>query len=147
MVIEQLERPRVADASTIIATSQQESAPTSLAKSFTIDRIALIGLQAALGYEWLVSGLDKIFYRLTQRAISLERMMQNTAAMRIAALATLGRYGFASSQATCGVAMSAPGQAPAASPARRAAALYLPLRRMRWTAAAKTPARRQAGRS
>jgi hypothetical protein len=62
MAIEQLERPHVADAPTITATPQQESAPTSLAKSFTIDRIALIGLQAALGYEWLVSGLDKILY-------------------------------------------------------------------------------------
>jgi uncharacterized membrane protein YphA (DoxX/SURF4 family) len=62
MAIEQLERPRAADAATVTATSQQESAPTSLMKSVAIDRIALIGLQAALGYEWLVSGLDKILY-------------------------------------------------------------------------------------
>src|SRR5690348_971204 len=62
MTIEQLERPRAADASTITAMSQQESAPTWLAKSFTIDRIVFIVLQASLGYEWLVSGLDKILY-------------------------------------------------------------------------------------
>jgi len=62
MAIEQLERPLAADTSTITAPSRQESATTSLAKSFTIDRIAFIGLQAALGYEWLLSGLDKILY-------------------------------------------------------------------------------------
>jgi hypothetical protein len=62
MAIEQLERPLAADASTVTETSHQESAPTALVESFTIDRIALIGLQAALGYEWLVSGLDKILY-------------------------------------------------------------------------------------
>ena len=62
MAIEQLERPGAADASTITARSRQESAPTSLAKPVAIDRIARIGLQAALGYEWLVSGLDKILY-------------------------------------------------------------------------------------
>jgi hypothetical protein len=55
MVIEQLERPRAADAST-------GAAPPSLAESIPIDRIARIGLQAALGYEWLVSGLDKLLY-------------------------------------------------------------------------------------
>jgi hypothetical protein len=62
MAIEQLERPRATNASTITAQPRQECAPTSLAKSFTMDRIAFIGLQAALGYEWLVSGLDKILY-------------------------------------------------------------------------------------
>jgi hypothetical protein len=62
MAIEQLERQRAADASTITARSRQESAPTSLTQSVTTDRVALIGLQAALGYEWLISGLDKILY-------------------------------------------------------------------------------------
>jgi hypothetical protein len=62
MAIEQLERPRAADVSTGAAPSQQESTPTALAKSGTIALIARIGLQAALGYEWLVSGLDKILY-------------------------------------------------------------------------------------
>jgi hypothetical protein len=62
MAIKQLERSHAADAFTITAPSRQGSAPTPLAKSFTIDRIAFIGLQAALGYEWLVSGLDKILY-------------------------------------------------------------------------------------
>jgi hypothetical protein len=62
MAIEQLERRRAADATTVTATSQQVSTPPSLAKSVAIDRIALIGLQAALGYEWLVSGLDKLLY-------------------------------------------------------------------------------------
>jgi hypothetical protein len=60
MAIEQLERPLAADASTVTTPSQQVTA--SLAKTVAIDRIALIGLQAALGYEWLVSGLDKILY-------------------------------------------------------------------------------------
>jgi hypothetical protein len=62
MAIEQLERPLAADASTVTPPSRQESAPTSLTESGAIARIALIGLQAALGYEWLVSGLDKILY-------------------------------------------------------------------------------------
>jgi hypothetical protein len=62
MAIEQLERPQAADTSILTPSSQQETAPTSLAESFPVARIALIGLQAALGYEWLVSGLDKILY-------------------------------------------------------------------------------------
>ncbi len=62
MAIEQLERPRVADASTITAPSRQESAPTTLAESGVIAHTARIGLLVALGYEWLVSGLDKILY-------------------------------------------------------------------------------------
>src|SRR5437016_4350836 len=59
IAIEQLDRPRAADISTVTAPSRQESAPTALAESATIARI---GLQAALGYEWLVSGLDKVLY-------------------------------------------------------------------------------------
>ena len=62
MAIVPLERPRAADASTGVARSPQESAPTSLTESIHTDRIARIGLQAALGYEWLVSGLDKALY-------------------------------------------------------------------------------------
>jgi hypothetical protein len=62
MAIEQLERPRAADVSTIITPSQQESMSTSLVESGAIAHVARIGLLAALGYEWLVSGLDKILY-------------------------------------------------------------------------------------
>jgi hypothetical protein len=62
MAIEHLERPRAADAPTGAAPSRQEPAPTLLTESGAIGHIALIGLLAALGYEWLVSGLDKILY-------------------------------------------------------------------------------------
>jgi hypothetical protein len=62
MAIEQLERTRAADASPVTPPFRQESALTALVESATIDGIARIGLQAALGYEWLVSGLDKILY-------------------------------------------------------------------------------------
>ncbi len=62
MAIEHLERPRAADAPTGVAPSRQGSALTPHVESTSIARIALIGLQATLGYEWLVSGLDKILY-------------------------------------------------------------------------------------
>jgi hypothetical protein len=62
MAIEQLERPHATDAITVITPSQQESTSTSLVESGAIAHVARIGLLAALGYEWLVSGLDKILY-------------------------------------------------------------------------------------
>lgn len=63
MAIKPLERPRAADAVTITASSQQETTPSATPNPLTQPvSLARLGLQAALGYEWLVSGLDKALY-------------------------------------------------------------------------------------
>ncbi|HEV2236539.1 MAG TPA: hypothetical protein VGR57_07745 [Ktedonobacterales bacterium] len=61
MAIEQLERPRAAQRIVATAPSRPEARPGATAQRAPIP-VLRIGVQAALGYEWLVSGLDKVLY-------------------------------------------------------------------------------------
>jgi hypothetical protein len=61
MAIEQLERPRMAQALVAPAPSQPEARPSDVPSLAPVP-ILRVGLQLALGYEWLVSGLDKLLY-------------------------------------------------------------------------------------
>jgi hypothetical protein len=63
MALDQLERPRFARDVRVTAPPQPAArpsvAPAPLAEPVPIVRI---GLQLVLGYEWLISGLDKVLY-------------------------------------------------------------------------------------
>jgi hypothetical protein len=61
MAIGQLERPRTAGAVAAPAPARPEARPSE-APAFAPIPVLRVGVQAALGYEWLVSGLDKLLY-------------------------------------------------------------------------------------